>query len=348
MNNSQDSDNKNNKEDNLMEDDFSLFDPLQPSAPTPSQSSAVDNIENVEEKQKDVGNTDKSVVLEDLLGGLSEKVTVDENKASDQSGAIRSTTSFFLLDFDNDSVDVNPAAAIPPVVNVTSDHKANNIDDIIDEGDDSLSSVVSEVLSVNGSNLPINDNVEDVDSEPQSGFFFNDLLVNDTPRNTTNNIQKPKISDTYLTTAESKTTQNTPSFKIGSEVLNNDLVAITAKDDDEEENLESLLDIKIPEPAKQNDDIKDEISQPMSFFTEVENFAINEDIYDGVDGKNITEMAEYPEDVMDTTDNEDDSLEKQLRPVFEMCQPNAEGLISIEHLKKMCTENGQVNAFKIK
>ena len=89
-----------------MDDDFSLFDPLQPSATTPSQSSAVDNIENVEEKQKDVGNTDKSVVLEDLLGGLSEKVTVDENKASDQSGAIRSTTSFFLLDFDNDSVDL--------------------------------------------------------------------------------------------------------------------------------------------------------------------------------------------------------------------------------------------------
>ena len=112
---------------------------------------------------------------------------------------------------------------------------------------------------------------------------------------------------------------------------------------DQEENLESLLDIDVPQSTIQNDDTKDEISQPMSFLTEVENFVVNEDNNDSIDGDDITEMESYPEEVMDTTENNDDDLEKQLRPVFDMCQPNAQGLISIEHLKKICIENGQVS-----
>ena len=38
-------------------------------------------------------------------------------------------------------------------------------------------------------------------------------------------------------------------------------------------------------------------------------------------------------------------LETELRPVFELCQPNSDGLISISHLRAMCREHGQVRYY---
>ena len=62
----------------------------------------------------------------------------------------------------------------------------------------------------------------------------------------------------------------------------------------------------------------------------------------------VTEPCESPAEIMDTVDSSDHilsidpGLEDQLRPVFNMCGPDSRGRISIEHLEKMCRENGQV------
>ena len=227
-----------------MDDDFSLFDPLQPTVSAqitePDKSST--KVEGSKEKP-----VDKTVVLEDLLGGLNEEIKVDEvdGDGGANGDRIRSTTSFFLLDFDNDG----GGGAGPVVTDMTNDHKANSIDDIIDGEDDDNLSVGSEVLSVNGDNLPL-DQEEATDQEPQSGFFFHDLLESDQPRN----VAKPKQSDAQVIQPVTTEQQNTPNFLIGSEVLVGDnKVIISDITDVAEDNLESLLDVEIPlEPAGSN------------------------------------------------------------------------------------------------
>ena len=313
-----------------MDDDFSLFDPLQPTVPDkiiePDKSQH--KVEGSKEK-----NVDKTVVLEDLLGGLNEEIKVDQvdGDVGANGDRIRSTTSFFLLDFDNDG----GGGAGPVVTDMTNDHKANSIDDIIDGEDDDHLSVGSEVLSVSGDNLPL-DQEDDTDQEPQSGFFFHDLLESDQPRNVT----KPQQSDAQVIQPVTTEQQNTPNFLIGSEVLvgDNKITSSDIADD----NLESLLDVEIPqEPAGSN---QHSVPHQESFVTKVEEFMLVDD--DAED--DITEPCESPAEIMDTVDSSDHilsidpGLEAQLRPVFDMCSPDTRGRISIEHLEKMCRENGQV------
>ena len=143
-----------------IENDLFLFDPIKA-----EESLQVDHIEcreetTEEEQTKKSSAQPENVVIEDLLGGFTEERSGDSVVATDAEAAdrIRSTTSFFLLDLDDNNSGLKP------------DHPADNI-----EGDVSLSSVPSEVLSVNDENLPF----DEAEAEPVSGFFFNDLLVDD-------------------------------------------------------------------------------------------------------------------------------------------------------------------------
>ena len=56
-----------------MDDDFSLFDPLQPTVP--DKITEPDKLQHKVEGSKEK-NVDKTVVLEDLLGGLNEEIKV--------------------------------------------------------------------------------------------------------------------------------------------------------------------------------------------------------------------------------------------------------------------------------
>ena len=224
------------------------------------------------------------------------------------------------------------------VTAMTNDHKAKSIDDIIDGEDDDNLSVGSEVLSVNGDNLPL-DQEEATDQEPQSGFFFHDLLESDQPRN----VAKPQQSDAQVMQPVTTEQQNTPNFLIGSEVLVGDNKVISSDITDiAEDNLESFLDVEIRlEPGGSN---QHSVPRQESFVTEVEEFMLVDD--DAED--DVTEPCESPAEIMDTVDSSDHilsidpGLEDQLRPVFNMCGPDSRGRISIEHLEKMCRENGQV------
>ena len=146
-----------------VQNDLFLFDPIK--AEEPLQVDHIDSREDTkkEEQIKPSSGPPENVVIEDLLGGLTEERRGDSAvagaaAADGAADRIRSTTSFFLLDLDENNSGLKP------------DHPAGN-----NEGDVSLSSVPSEVLSVNEENLPF----DEADTEPVSGFFFNDLLVDD-------------------------------------------------------------------------------------------------------------------------------------------------------------------------
>ena len=148
------------QQQNSIQNDLFLFDPIK--AEESLQVDDKDSGEEIkkEEQSKQSSALPENVVIEDLLGGLTEERSGDSVVAAPAGAAdrIRSTTSFFLLDLDDNSGGLKP------------DHPADNI-----EGDLSLSSVPSEVLSVNEENLPF----DEADTEPVSGFFFNDLLADD-------------------------------------------------------------------------------------------------------------------------------------------------------------------------
>ena len=145
---------------NSNQNDLFLFDPIK--AEEPLQVDHIDSREETkeEEETKQSSAPPENVVIEDLLGGFTEERSGDSVAATDGKAAdrIRSTTSFFLLDLDDNTSGLQP------------DHPTDNI-----EGDVSLSSVPSEVLSVNEENLPF----DEAEAEPVSGFFFNDLLADD-------------------------------------------------------------------------------------------------------------------------------------------------------------------------
>ena len=146
---------------NSIQNDLFLFDPIK--AEDSLQSDHIESREETtgEKQTKQSSALAENVVIEDLLGGFTEERSGDSVVATtgpEAADRIRSTTSFFLLDLDDNNGGLKPH------------HLADN-----DDGDVSLSSVPSEVLSVNDDNLPF----DEADSEPVSGFFFNDLLADD-------------------------------------------------------------------------------------------------------------------------------------------------------------------------
>ena len=145
---------------NSTQNDLFLFDPMKVEDSLQGDHTDTREEKNCEQTKQSLAPPE-NVVIEDLLGGFTEERTGDSVVATagpEAADRIRSTTSFFLLDLDDNNGGLKP------------DHPADNI-----EGDVSLSSVPSEVLSVHDEHLPF----DEADSEPVSGFFFNDLLADD-------------------------------------------------------------------------------------------------------------------------------------------------------------------------
>ena len=369
-----------------MEDDFALFDPLQPApAPGPGPSPAP-----AQEKVRAGGGAgrDTSVVLEDwdLLGGgqeVSQEVRPGDNSSpaagagSHASAAARSTTSFFLLDLDTSDGGEGGGGAATLAAAVTGDHRADSAADSID---DDLS-VASEVLSVAGDTLPLDTAGSDAQEaaaapdQPQSGFFFQSLLESDVPRGTQRTLARDTVPGVDSDSGDSA--GGGPKFHIGSTVQSRDEAA--ADPAPAEAGLPSLLDVDLPPPSVRPHLVTREAAE-----TEVEVFTAEDAEDDSVDGcvisaNPVMDTAEYKQ-LEDQLDNPScgpqleepsygpqleepgysdqleepgysdqleepgysEQLSEQLRPVFEMCVPNKEGLISIQHLQDMCRENGQV------
>ena len=113
-----------------------------------------------------------------------------------------------------------------------------------------------------------------------------------------------------------------PMFKIGSEAGG---VLESAPAGDQAESHQSILDIDVPDAAQLEVTEAPDLMRQESFLTEVEEF-----------NHSTEEIKEVSAE-----------LETELRPVFELCQPNRDGLISIEHLRVMCREHGQVRYYSL-
>ena len=132
-----------------MDDDFSLFDPLQPidsSTKIIKPENSSETVVRSEEK-----SVDKTVILEDLLGGFSEEIKVDAVDGGDNDAdRMRSTTSFFLLDLDNNEGGAERSA----LTDVTqSDHRAGIGEEVIEEDDHN--DIIDDHLLVTGDTLPL-------------------------------------------------------------------------------------------------------------------------------------------------------------------------------------------------
>ena len=313
----------------LMDQDFSLFDPF-------SDTKHVGN--NLDVKSEEVKNipkkslNDDNVIIEDLLGGFSEVVRSDSIEKKEEERQT-STTSFFLLDFDNNGAD-----------SITPRNSENDNPVSLDTTDN------SEVLSIVEGNLPFDETNDE--KELASGFFFNDLLEDNksapilvtTPAKPKNNLEAPQKCEDHDPIIDSS--QGFPNFQIGHAVgtkhdslIQEDFNVETKPED----GLNSILDIDIPDIPIEDINKKNSLaSDPLvSFVTEIEDFNSEEKIV-GVDHTNSemndSEITANADQVMELQ-----GLEAELKPVFDMCKPNPDGLISIEHLMKMCRDQGQVS-----
>ena len=139
------------------------------------------------------------------------------------------------------------------------------------------------------------------DQEPQSGFFFNDLLVSDQPRSTAN--QRPvsgsrdhsqQMRGQQSDAQHTERGHNTPNFLIGSEV-NTPVINTSDPVAHSEADLESLLDVDIPQQGRN----QDSVPHQESFITEVEEFTAA-----GDDEDDITELCGSPVETIDTPDSD--------------------------------------------
>ena len=347
-------------------DDLGFFDPLQ----TDEKHSANENADNFlpseVEPKSNVANS-KSIILEDLVGDFKEEVDEVDGDHTDgiHDKIAKTTTSFFLLDLDTTTTD--------STVNVNTDQTANKIyhDDIDKE---SISEDISDILDINVDNLPVNDDLLE-DEEPQSGFFFNDLLdsSSDNIRKTTTSLVSSSLTKTENHDQGDTHSDNSPTFLIGSEVSGHtNSIIEEAKseenfvaelhDERNENDFQSLLDIEVPSISDSRN--KDEhFVREESFVTGIEEFTLSDKNIIIEDPKvtfsdEIKNMIVTQSDSCDTRDDDskmivddfstniasdyDEAIAAQLKPVFDMCGPDANGMISITHLKKMCQENGQV------
>ena len=119
-----------------------------------------------------------------------------------------------------------------------------------------------------------------------------------------------------------------PVFKLGDEA-GGFLDSVPAQE--EADHHQSILDIDIPDAGQLDVTEAPDLMRQESFLTEVEEFHNTET-------KGMEELHN-----IETNEVVSPELEAELRPVFDLCQPNSAGLISIEHLRAMCREHGQVN-----
>ena len=128
-----------------------------------------------------------------------------------------------------------------------------------------------------------------------------------------------------------------PVFRIGSEAGG---VLESGPAREQPDHHPSILDIDIPDAGLLELTEPPDLMRQESFLTEVEAFQNTET--KEVEESNETEIKEVEESKETETKSWSSELETQLRPVFDLCQPNSDGLISIEHLRSMCREHGQV------
>ena len=298
---------------------------------------------------KEAGGESNGVMVEDLLGGFSEMVAPDLKAADSTNPTNGSATSFFLLDLDTGGGGGDTPA--PDFMLGKSDammRPTSAVESISDN---------SEVLSISETNLPMGDNGSD---DALMSGFFNDVLQADClPDGGTlaNAATVQGAMDSSATTSSETTLVGEEDMMTAATAtaVGNGVMMMGAS----EENLDSIMDLEVPtaEPTRDLFDTTEVEAMPggegsgrLVKVSTLENLVTEEE---GVIGETVNgEVVKHPPQfgevdtvLSDAAVEPDDEhpLASQLRPVFEMFDPEGKGWIGVDQLQELCRSQGQVS-----
>ena len=280
------------------------------------------------------------VMVEDLLGGFSEMVPPDLKAVDPSAGpANGSATSFFLLDLDTGGGGETSAPDF--MVGKTGALRPTSAMESISDN--------SEVLSITEANLPMGNDGNN-DDALMSGFFNDVLQADSAPDGATlANAATVQIAMDGATTSSSETTL------VGEETVTATGFGNGLMMGASEENLDSIMDLEVPtsEPSRDLFDTVTEVEPMLGGGVEgsgrlvkvstLENL-VTEEKEEGVIGGDKTVNGEVVKQPPGTVLSDDDEhpLASQLRPVFEMFDPEGKGWIGVDQLQELCQSQGQV------
>ena len=281
------------------------------------------------------GNGSDGVMVEDLLGGFSQLVAPDSKVGDGNGPATSSATSFFLLDLDTGAGGGNAPATDFKIGTTEALRPTSAIESISDNSD---------VLSITEANLPM-----DEGNDALMSGFFNDVLQADSVPDGATLANAATVQNALhsASTTSSETTLVGEDMTSAVTSMGNGLLLGAS-----EENLDSIMDLEVPtEPSRDlfdTTEVEPMHNEPsgngrLVKVSTVENLVTEEEgvIGEPVIGEDVKQLLSVGGKALSDEEVEH-SLAKELRPIFEMFDPEGKGWIGVEQLQELCQSQGQV------
>ena len=282
------------------------------------------------------GNGSDGVMVEDLLGGFSQLVAPDSKVGDGNGPATSSATSFFLLDLDTGAGGGNAPATDFKIGTTEALRPTSAIESISDNSD---------VLSITEANLPM-----DEGNDALMSGFFNDVLQADSVPDGATLANAATVQNALHSTSATSSSETT---LVGEDMT----AAVTSMGNGlllgaSEENLDSIMDLEVPtEPSRDlfdTTEVEPMHNEPsgngrLVKVSTVENLVTEEEgvIGEPVIGEDVKQLLSVGGKALSDEEVEH-SLAKELRPIFEMFDPEGKGWIGVEQLQELCQSQGQV------
>ena len=282
------------------------------------------------------GNGSDGVMVEDLLGGFSQLVAPDSKVGDGNGPATSSATSFFLLDLDTGAGGGNAPATDFKIGTTEALRPTSAIESISDNSD---------VLSITEANLPM-----DEGNDALMSGFFNDVLQADSVPDGATLANAATVQNALHSTSATSSSETT---LVGDDMT----AAVTSMGNGlllgaSEENLDSIMDLEVPtEPSRDlfdTTEVEPMHNEPsgngrLVKVSTVENLVTEEEgvIGEPVIGEDVKQLLSVGGKALSDEEVEH-SLAKELRPIFEMFDPEGKGWIGVEQLQELCQSQGQV------
>ena len=282
------------------------------------------------------GNGSDGVMVEDLLGGFSQLVAPDSKVGDGNGPATSSATSFFLLDLDTGAGGGNAPATDFKIGTTEALRPTSAIESISDNSD---------VLSITEANLPM-----DEGNDALMSGFFNDVLQADSVPDGATLANAATVQNALHSTSATSSSETT---LVGEDMT----AAVTSMGNGlllgaSEENLDSIMDLEVPtEPSRDlfdTTEVEPMHNEPsgngrLVKVSTVENLVTEEEgvIGEPVIGEDVKQLLSVGGKALSEEEVEH-PLAKELRPIFEMFDPEGKGWIRVEQLQELCQSQGQV------
>ena len=282
------------------------------------------------------GNGSDGVMVEDLLGGFSQLVAPDSKVGDGNGPATSSATSFFLLDLDTGAGGGNAPATDFKIGTTEALRPTSAIESISDNSD---------VLSITEANLPM-----DEGNDALMSGFFNDVLQADSVPDGATLANAATVQNALHSTSATSSSETT---LVGEDMT----AAVTSMGNGlllgaSEENLDSIMDLEVPtEPSRDlfdTTEVEPMHNEPsgngrLVKVSTVENLVTEEEgvIGEPVIGEDVKQLLSVGGKALSDEEVEH-PLAKELRPIFEMFDPEGKGWIGVEQLQELCQSQGQV------